>query len=160
MMRIAIVTVLLGLTIWFFVLWTTLGRGFLGYFVIAAQKEWSLGIVDGAIQVTRFDVSAVSKRKAGWSNGHRERRSQEMGEGAWLPSLSIYGNGEWFLFPLWVVAVLPGTVMGVWGFLSRRRVARLRAQGRCACGYSLQGLVSDRCPECGTKLHEESILRT
>jgi hypothetical protein len=47
------------------------------------------------------------------------------------------------------VAVLAFIGWGVHVRRAHRRWRRL-AQGRCAeCGYSLEGLTSDRCPECG-----------
>jgi hypothetical protein len=60
----------------------------------------------------------------------------------------------WILtFPHWALAI----VLGVYPLVAYRRIARLhrrRKLGLCLhCGYDLQGLTSDRCPECGTSVN-------
>ena len=70
---------------------------------------------------------------------------------AWMPHLqwlSAYkGTSVYVFVPLWL-PMLAGVVMT---FIMRRlEQRRRRSFGACpACGYSLHGLTSSRCPECG-----------
>lgn len=58
------------------------------------------------------------------------------------------------VFPHWF-AIAVFSLLLLWHvrrFTHRTRERRWRKQGRClACGYDLQGIPSDRCPECGTR---------
>ena len=66
-------------------------------------------------------------------NGYRFTRQQS----------SVSAN----LIP-WLIALLAGLVVfWTWYWFARRK---LRAGLCTVCGYNLTGLVSDRCPECGT----------
>lgn len=65
---------------------------------------------------------------------------------------SAADEAQWLVLPLWVYAsfcavglLVTARAVLIW----RRRLQRVR-DGECvACGYSLQGGISPRCPECG-----------
>ncbi len=72
----------------------------------------------------------------------------------WHGLFGISG-ATWTVMPLWLLCALPCVLLVI--PVSRRiwrRVCRTRRRrgGRCvACGYSLKGLQSARCPECGSQ---------
>jgi len=63
-------------------------------------------------------------------------------------NLGLFPVGLYFIFPFWLL-YLPLIPIVVFG---RRRRRRGSDEPLCsACGYSLRGNVSGRCPECGTR---------
>jgi len=88
--------------------------------------------------------------------------------GDWLGTLSYSGRSyknnrymhfEWQL-PLWYVELLGGLLLvtvigrGLW-----RRFRRMRRDQCLTCGYSLRGLTSGKCPECGAWIQERQVKR-
>lgn len=64
------------------------------------------------------------------------------------------GEGTFFSLAIGLTAVLWAFGPGVAILFLIRQRQRLLEAGRCLqCGYSLQGLESDRCPECGTRFN-------
>lgn len=54
-----------------------------------------------------------------------------------------------YVMPLWLCAAVPAAFLIISGMRVRRRAVRLPCR---ACGYSLIGNTSGRCPECGTAI--------
>jgi len=66
------------------------------------------------------------------------------------PRLTVWSG--WALTAGWLLALLAAPVAGVL-FIQAHRAARRVPAGCCpGCGYSLEGLRSDVCPECGTEV--------
>ena len=102
-----------------------------------------------------------------WDQGNADTVS-----GHWFVRLATPPRIEWKLpqwrrsgsfqselvFPLWIpLAISVGVCLRIY---SARRCWQ---HGRCECGYSLTGLTSERCPECGrkrTRSVQDTLMRT
>ncbi|MCG3138843.1 MAG: hypothetical protein HJJLKODD_02712 [Phycisphaerae bacterium] len=78
----------------------------------------------------------------------------------WTPEVtrsSITGLIWEARIPMWIPTVIFGILPSLWAMKWWRRYRRLK-RGRCTvCGYSLFGLNSSRCPECGTEFDPELL---
>lgn len=119
----------------------------------------SAGLTQGQVEIAwstgtivREPKYWIVKNSQGYANILLGPRS------VWRPSTSAasmgVGSGSGPLFklnalfvPLWSLALL---VSGSAGFLWWRRRS-IQVPGHCdKCGYNLEGLASEKCPECGT----------
>ncbi|OWY72993.1 hypothetical protein B7486_01210 [cyanobacterium TDX16] len=63
--------------------------------------------------------------------------------------VGLFQSYPLYILPLWLCAAVPAAFLFISGMRVRRRAVPLPCR---ACGYSLVGNTSGRCPECGTAI--------
>ena len=126
-----------------------------------SKGNYAFGLSGNRLEVA-WGAGTVTKSQYGWmiSNAVGMADSIMTPKSAWLPSVvgsgmgSVAGGPGPMLevtavdVPLWPVLVLVGGMMGGLWWWAGPKVK----PGHCRCGYDLQGLSGERCPECGAAM--------
>jgi len=133
----------------------------------ASDIDFPVWMISYYIRRTTQETEAVDILRAGWPfhalGGYKfEQANQTIEYGLW----NIPGSWTVKILPLnviWSGFILNSLIFGalIWttfrGPFVLRRQLRIK-RGRCAhCGYRLQGLSSNRCPECGARIAQGII---
>ena len=113
---------------------------------------WSAGKEDFRLYQPGWNVSG--RTPARWIPEVRIDREYVITRWGLFGYSSSVVNGLLVSLPLWLV----GCVLAVPLVVRVRRV-RLRKPGHCVCGYHIDGLRCDRCPECGQLLDDVTAPR-